>query len=128
LIRMQFHQEAAAQLRPLIEAASRIFGPNDPRVATAKINLGRAMLALGELNEAREIQRQAVVSLTDTLGERHPTTLLGRLNAVEPLIALGERAAALSELRLLEPLLSSAYGPQHPLMERARGLLRELGG
>ncbi len=74
----------AARAHSLREAEAS-FEPGHPSIATRQSNLALVLQDLGELEEARDLLRQADRSCHDKLGPNHPSarTVLGNLRSVE---------------------------------------------
>ncbi len=100
----------------------KMLGPNDPRVASAAINLGVVYDNLGDHGRAVELIRPAISTLDEVLGADHPTATTAHLDLAIALRNTGALDEALSWSRSGYERLLAKLGPTHHNTIRARSV------
>ncbi|GAA2036278.1 hypothetical protein GCM10009839_41440 [Catenulispora yoronensis] len=105
------------EARDHAETAHRTAGEIDaahPFTALCALNLAAVLRALGDADEARRLDEQAIATLTGKLGEQHRFTVAARVGLARDLALAGDLPEAIAEgTRTLEEL-RAVYGPEHP--------------
>ena len=100
----------------------KMLGANDPRVATAAINLGVVYAQLGQHQRSADLIRTTITKLVDVLGQDHPATLKAGVDLAIALRGAGEIAEALSWSESAYEDLLAKLGPTHHSTIRARSV------
>jgi len=116
-------QTAAEKVRDLAE---RQYGDDHPVFATALDNLGKVVLARGDLAEALALNRRALRIRASRLGVRHPFTALSQYHLSRVLRALGgdenlQEARGLCDHAL--EVFRQRLGPEHSHVARCQAEL-----
>jgi tetratricopeptide (TPR) repeat protein len=106
--------EAAAEHRAVVQARTRILGPEHPDTLISRDNLANVLRDLGHLEEA-EAEHYAVLQLLiRILGPEHPYALFSRDNRACTLLELGRCQEAEAEHRAVARTRSNILGSEHP--------------
>ncbi|HWB81667.1 MAG TPA: serine/threonine-protein kinase [Nannocystaceae bacterium] len=100
------HRASLALLRANLPA-------DDHRIAAALGGLARAASALGRLDEALALQREAFALYERVLGNHHPKAANMQYNVAVTLTQLGRTEEAVTELRAALRLHEEIHGPDH---------------
>ncbi|MFJ8709181.1 tetratricopeptide repeat protein [Streptomyces anulatus] len=120
--------------RHVLDAETRVLGPDHPNTLTSRNNLATTLNQLEEHRQAADLHRQNLADSEHILGPNHPNTLTSRNNLAVALSELGEhqQAADLHRQNLADR--ERVLGPDHPdtLSSRsnlasARARLAEVG-
>ncbi|MCC5863938.1 MAG: serine/threonine protein kinase [Wenzhouxiangella sp.] len=114
---------ASRFFREEVEAWRRLDEPDN--LASALLNLGASLGAMGELEEALEVQNESLALLQQLYGLRHPISLRAMNNRAATLVQLDRTEEALPELEQTLRLRAETLGAAHP--ETLRSQLN-LGG
>jgi Tfp pilus assembly protein PilF len=124
-------QEAEAQLEGLIEARTRVDGPDHPRTLRVKNSLAVFLLQQGRYAEAAEVLLEAVPAHERAFGAEHFLTLSAMANLAGALRQSGQLEASGPYYRRAFEGLSNRLGERHPRAIIARhnlgNYLREAG-
>ncbi len=97
-------------------------------LASALTGLGRVLATTGRGAEATPLLERALAIWKAQLPPTHPQILVTRAALARVAAGSGQAAEARAVLKEIEPLLLSAYGPDHIDTRRVQGWLRELEG
>ena len=111
---------AVEPLRRILELHEQHYGPEHPETARTLNKLGRALLALGEPAEARDLHERALGINERHYESEHPKTARTLNNLGNALSELGEPAEARDLHERALGINERHYGPEHP--ETARTL------
>ncbi|WP_329359748.1 tetratricopeptide repeat protein [Streptomyces anulatus] len=100
--------------RHVLDAETRLLGPDHPDTFSSRNNLANALDRLGEYQQAADLHRQNVADRERILGPDHPGTLSSRNNLANALSELGEyqQAADISRQNVADR--ERVLGPDHP--------------
>ncbi|MEV7114199.1 tetratricopeptide repeat protein, partial [Streptomyces anulatus] len=100
--------------RHVLDAETRVLGPEHPDTLTSRNNLATTLNDLGEHQQAADLHRQNLTDSERVLGPDHPNTLTTRNNLATTLNDLGEhqQAADLHRQNLTDS--ERVLGPDHP--------------
>ncbi|MFJ9506672.1 tetratricopeptide repeat protein, partial [Streptomyces anulatus] len=100
--------------RHVLDAETRLLGPDHPDTLTSRNNLANALHELGEYQQAADLHRQNLTGYERILGPDHPDTLTSRNNLANALGELGEyqQAADISRQNVADR--ERVLGPDHP--------------
>ncbi len=106
--------ERALELRrELFRVWVELHGEGSDHAGTARTNLTSALLANGYGHEAAQILERGIELRAAQVGRDHPDVLTQRLNLAQSYSETGQWAEALTQFRLLEPLVLDVWGPMH---------------
>jgi len=117
------HEEAERAYLRSIELFEEVYGPEDPRVAKARVNLGNVLRKQGRLDDAEAEQRRALATSAAVYGEEHPETARVRTSLANVLHAQGRFVEAETEHRLALTARINVFGRDHSKVAEARGNL-----
>lgn len=107
--RTKNYEDAAREFGAILDEKVKRFGPDEATIATARNNLGRALLAVDRPGEAADQFREAQRIWTLPRGPEHFGPAWARVNLAEALLETGEIEAALTEsaeaLRIAQSVL-----------------------
>ncbi len=118
-------REAAARFRAAAEAYE-LAGGDEAALLVARHNLGVALVATGELDEAERVLRGVIARRAELLGPGHPDVGTTRRELCHALLARGRPAEALRECGRARELLVTALGEAHPHVERTLAITAEV--
>ncbi|PJN24285.1 tetratricopeptide repeat protein, partial [Streptomyces sp. CB02613] len=100
--------------RQVLDAETRVLGPDHPDTLSSRNHLASALSELGEYQQSADLHQQVLADRERILGPDHPHTLTSRHNHANALIGLGEhRQAANLYLRVVADS-ERVLGPDHP--------------
>ncbi|MFD3983510.1 tetratricopeptide repeat protein, partial [Streptomyces griseus] len=100
--------------RHVLDAETRLLGPDQPHTLTSRNNLAIALNDLGEHRQAANLHRHNLTDRERILGPDHPHTLNSRNNLAIVLNGLGEHRQAAELLRQTLTDSERILGPDHP--------------
>ncbi|MEU0984270.1 tetratricopeptide repeat protein [Streptomyces griseus] len=100
--------------RHVLDAETRLLGPDHPHTLTSRNNLANTLDDLGEHRQAAELHRQSLADRERILGPDHPDTLASRNNLANTLDGLGEHRQAADLYRQTLADCERILGPDHP--------------
>ncbi|MGW2553558.1 tetratricopeptide repeat protein, partial [Streptomyces sp. NPDC001635] len=107
----------------LLDAQSRLLGPDHPDTLTSRNNVAAALQGMGEYAQAVDLHRRTLEDRTRILGPDHPHTLTSRNNLALSLKGMGEYAQAVDLQRLTLEDSTRILGPDHPHTVTSRSSL-----
>lgn len=113
-------REAVEKLQRAASITRRLYGDRHPALARALDNLAIAVVRLGRLPEAQQLNREARDILEHAVGERHPAVGRSLINAGQFSIVAGEFEAAVEVYTRAVEVQSAAFGPYHEEVAFAR--------
>ena len=102
-----------------LDGRRQALAADDPSTARSMINVSAALGALGRLDEALKVNREAVELFERSHGLRHPDTLRAMANLANTLHRVGEPEHAIELLEDAVRIRREVMGPSHPLTLRA---------
>jgi tetratricopeptide (TPR) repeat protein len=97
-----------------LEMAARAFGPGHPVFASKQSSLAMVLQKLGQLEESRDLLRQALASNQKTFGPGHPSIATRQSNLALVLRDLGQLEEARDLLRQALACHQKTFEPGHP--------------
>jgi tetratricopeptide (TPR) repeat protein len=106
--------KAEALHSEVLATATNLWGTEHTNVASAQVNLGRALQSQGKLTEAESLHRQALGLRQRLLGHGHPETAIALANLAQALGLQGKLDEASAKLREVVAIQTKAFGLEHP--------------
>ena len=106
--------EAERSLKRALAIGERVYGPDDPKVATFANNIGQILKEQGDLAGALEYSKRALAIDEKAYGPDHPEVAIDANNIGQILKDQGDLAGALVYARRALVIDEKAYGPDHP--------------
>ncbi|MFH8873611.1 tetratricopeptide repeat protein [Streptomyces griseus] len=100
--------------RHVLDAETRVLGPDDPDTFITRNNLANALNVLGAHRQAADLHRQNLTDRERILGPHHPSTLASRNNLANALSDLGDYQQAADLHRETLADRERVLGPDHP--------------
>ncbi|MFE0695061.1 tetratricopeptide repeat protein [Streptomyces sp. NPDC058869] len=100
--------------RHVLDAETRILGPDHPNTLASRNNLAATLSELGEHQQAAGLHRQNLTDYERVLGPDHSDTLVSRSNLANALNGLGEHQQAADLHRQTLRDSDRLLGPDHP--------------
>ncbi|MFI5481620.1 FxSxx-COOH system tetratricopeptide repeat protein [Streptomyces rubiginosohelvolus] len=100
--------------RHVLDAETRLLGPDHPHTLNSRNNLANALNDLGEHQQAADLHRQTLTDRERIHGPDHPDTLTSRNNLANALNDLGEHQQAADLHRQTLTDRERVLGPNHP--------------
>jgi tetratricopeptide (TPR) repeat protein len=114
------YSDAEKLFRSVIEARTRVLGPEDPDTLDSRHRLIYALSRQSKYADA-EAEARGVLKLREkVLGPDNPDTAVSRYNLAEPLVEQGKYAEAETLYRDVIRLEEKVLGPEHPRTLAAR--------
>jgi nucleoside phosphorylase/tetratricopeptide (TPR) repeat protein len=110
---------AVAAHRESAVIRAQLLGPDHLQVAISLDNLGKALLASGNLTEALQVTERARAIRETRLGDRHPRVALTLNHIGDILCATGDYARARAAHELAKEIFVDRLGPGHSHVARS---------
>ena len=117
-------EEAERLGRKVLETRTRVSGRSHPDTLISMSNLAETYRALGQLDRAKLLQREAIQLGEKQLGSGHPISLSAKFYLAFCQLQSNETQSAMEMLAELSEPLKAAWGPQNPYTRICQGLSR----
>jgi tetratricopeptide (TPR) repeat protein len=114
------YANAEKLFRSVIEARTRVLGPEHPNTLDSRHRLIYALSRQSKYAEAEAEAREVLKLREKVLGLDNPDTVVSRYNLAEPLVEQGKYAEAETLYRDVIRLEEKMFGPEHPRTLAAR--------
>ncbi|WP_307176436.1 tetratricopeptide repeat protein [Streptomyces africanus] len=108
------YASAHALSRHLLQAQTRVLGPDHPDSLASRHRLARALDGMGQYAQAADHHRHTLDDRTRVLGPDHPDTLTSRNNLANALYGMGQYTQAADHHRHTLDDRTRVLGPDHP--------------
>ena len=115
--------QAETLFRAVLDAESRILGPNHPSTLRTRFQLAHEIAMRGDIAGAEAEHRAVLKATTRMLGADHPNTLRTRHELAHEIAARGDHATAEAEHRAVLEAETRVLGADHPNTLRTRHCL-----
>jgi MinD-like ATPase involved in chromosome partitioning or flagellar assembly/tetratricopeptide (TPR) repeat protein len=107
-------EQAAVNIDAAVSGLNRGFGPDSSDAVAGRLSQALNQLALGELDNGRQVLEEILAGYDRQLGPTHPNTLICRLNLATALCLQEDYAAAQPQAERAVEGLTSRLGSAHP--------------
>jgi tetratricopeptide (TPR) repeat protein len=125
LSQMGEHMPARDLEEEVLEARTRLLGPEHPDTIRAKVSLAATLCELGEYMPSLALEEEVVEAMTQLLGPDHLDTITAKNNLARTLARLGLYARARAVAQEVIEARIRLLGPEHPETLSAKANLTE---